>query len=478
MNEMVVRLLFLLNNDNSRFTLFIKIDIIVLIQGWWKGGFYVLLEVENLGIVEQATIKVNHITVIAGCNSTGKSTLSKALYSLLLPFNDYEKKVNYERTKSINYRIRTFLKEKELSSLFLKSIDNLYRKIYSYYKKHKEMLSKEEFYELLEHLLKEDDLVAGYQNDDKEFYEKESMKLYSHLAELYDIIQSTVEKNNKEFNHRILELTHKTILGNLSKQNNKMCLLSLKEAEREICKVKNDLRNGIVEIFSTKTTNVPYIAVNVIYIENSSIIDELNNRIGFEEQSKNIYGNNLLDLLKLEKQSNVELSEEEQQERELFIKKYEEIFENILHGKLVVDNYKYYFKSFDDKKMIDVRQLSSGMKCLLVIQRLIYNGSLNKNTVLIIDEPETNLHPEWQIFFAEILVRLSKDLDIKIIINSHSPYFVRAIEVMMAHNMITDKGNYYLMVSNGEQMFRAENVTTHIDEIYKYLYRPLDELVN
>lgn len=453
----------------------------MLIQGLWKGGLCVLLEVENLGIVEQAAIKVNHITVIAGCNSTGKSTLSKALYSLLLPFNDYEMKVNYERTKSINYQIRTFLKEKQLSFFFLKSIDSLYREAYSYYKEHKEMLSKEIFYDLLEHLLNEDDSIVQYQNEDRLLYEKENRELYSHLAELYDIIQSIIQKNNKEINHRILQLTHETILGNLSKQNNKMCLLSLKEAEREICKIENDLRSEGMEIFSTKTPKVSDIGVNAIYIENSSIIDELNNRIGrigFKEQSKNIYGNNLLDLLKLEKQSNVELSEEEQQEREQFIKKYEEIFENILHGKLVVDNYKYYFKSFDEEKKIDVRQISSGMKCLLVIQRLIYNGSINKNTVLIIDEPETNLHPEWQILFAEILVRLGKDLDIKVVINSHSPYFVRAIEVMMARYEVADKGNYYLMVPKGGQTFTAQDVTAHIEEIYKYLYRPLDELVN
>lgn len=450
----------------------------MLIQGLWKGGLCVLLEVENLGIVEQATIQVNHVTVIAGCNSTGKSTLSKALYSLLLPFNNYEMKVNYERTKSWNFQIRTFLEEKQLPFFFFKPIQNLYGEIYSHYKEHKEMLSKEVLYDLLEHLLKEDDSIAEYQKEDRLLYEKESMELYSHLAELYDIIQSVIQKNNEEFNHRIIELTHKTILGNLSKQDNKTCLLSLKEMDREVCKIENVGYEG-VEIFSTKTSKVSnMVGINVIYIESSSIIDDLNNRRIFAEQDKNIYGNNLLDLLKLEQQSNVEVSEEEQQEREQFIKKYEEIFENILHGKLVVDNYKYYFKSFDKEKNIDVRQISSGMKCLLVIQRLIYNGSINKNTVLIIDEPETNLHPEWQVLFAEILVRLSKDLGIKVMINSHSPYFVRAIEVMMARYEVADKGNYYLMVSNEGQTFTARDVTAHIEEIYKYLYRPLDELVN
>ena len=312
----------------------------MLIQGLWKGGLCVLLEVENLGIVEQAAIKVNHITVIAGCNSTGKSTLSKALYSLLLPFNDYEMKVDYERTKSFAYQIHTFLEEKQLSFLFLKSIDSLYREAYSYYKEHKEMLSKDVLYGRLEHLLKENDLLIGYQNDDKLFYEGEICKLRACFSELYNTIKKAVQKDSGEFNHRILRLTHETIVGNLSEQNNKVCLLSLKKADRSFCMIENDLREEETQEFRTKVTSLFNAGVNAIYIENSSIIDELNNRIGFKEQSKNIYGNNLLDLLKLEKQSNVELSEEEQQEREQFIKKYEEIFENILHGKLVVDNYK------------------------------------------------------------------------------------------------------------------------------------------
>lgn len=47
------------------------------------------LEIRNIGKVRHADIAIDGITVIAAANNTnntGKSTLGKALYSLLSPF--------------------------------------------------------------------------------------------------------------------------------------------------------------------------------------------------------------------------------------------------------------------------------------------------------------------------------------------------------------------------------------------------------
>ena len=44
-----------------------------------------LLEIENLGLINKVDLEIGKINVIVSKNSTGKSTLSKFLFSLLTP---------------------------------------------------------------------------------------------------------------------------------------------------------------------------------------------------------------------------------------------------------------------------------------------------------------------------------------------------------------------------------------------------------
>jgi len=134
------------------------------------------------------------------------------------------------------------------------------------------------------------------------------------------------------------------------------------------------------------------------------------------------------------------------------------------------------YKDEKTNTSFDVKNVASGMKNMLVIQKLLQNGSLNRNSILLIDEPESNLHPEWQVKFAEILVLLNKELNIKIVINSHSPYFMRAVEVSLANYSLKDKGRFYVMNEDANGYFSTEDVTNNTDKIYEMLYKPLDYL--
>ena len=61
-----------------------------------------------------------------------------------------------------------------------------------------------------------------------------------------------------------------------------------------------------------------------------------------------------------------------------------------------------------------MQNTASGIKQIGLIQILIANRKLSQNSFLIIDEPEVNLHPEWQFKLAKILVLISKKLNIYI----------------------------------------------------------------
>ncbi|HIC78966.1 MAG TPA: ABC transporter ATP-binding protein, partial [Sulfurovum sp.] len=41
------------------------------------------LQLKNIGMIKEANVKLDGLTVIAGENDTGKSTVGKALYSIL-----------------------------------------------------------------------------------------------------------------------------------------------------------------------------------------------------------------------------------------------------------------------------------------------------------------------------------------------------------------------------------------------------------
>ena len=44
------------------------------------------IQVNNVGIIKDADIEINGITVLAGKNGTGKSTIGKCLYSMFNSF--------------------------------------------------------------------------------------------------------------------------------------------------------------------------------------------------------------------------------------------------------------------------------------------------------------------------------------------------------------------------------------------------------
>ena len=121
--------------------------------------------------------------------------------------------------------------------------------------------------------------------------------------------------------------------------------------------------------------------------------------------------------------------------------------------------------------------LSTGLKTFVIIKRLIENDSITTGTVLILDEPEIHLHPEWQLIFAELLVLLQKQFDLTLLINTHSPYFLSAVEVYAKRHEVEDRCSYYLaQLRDGGAVF--EDVTINTEKIYKKLALPFQKLEN
>ena len=126
---------------------------------------------------------------------------------------------------------------------------------------------------------------------------------------------------------------------------------------------------------------------------------------------------------------------------------------------------------------LSLESLSSGVKVFYLIKSLIDTGIIVKNSTLILDAPETHLHPNLKIALAEIVVLLQKEMKLHILTNIYSPYFLRAIEVFSQKYDTEDTTKYYLTYNDGDNA-KVKDVTLNISEIYKELSDPLQKLEN
>ena len=73
--------------------------------------------------------------------------------------------------------------------------------------------------------------------------------------------------------------------------------------------------------------------------------------------------------------------------------------------------------------------MSTGVKAFLILKQLLLNGNLSDKDVIVLDEPEIHLHPEWQLLYAETIVLLQKKFDFHIVVTTHSAHFMEALEL-------------------------------------------------
>ena len=136
------------------------------------------------------------------------------------------------------------------------------------------------------------------------------------------------------------------------------------------------------------------------------------------------------------------------------------------------------FKFERDNVSFSMKTSSSGLKQIGSIQMLINNNQLVRNDFLIIDEPEVNLHPEWQVRLAELLVLLVHDLNVTVYVNSHSPHFIEAIEVLSVKYGLRDETRFY-MTSFVEEFNKYDFVKldySNLRELYRNLGNPYNEI--
>ena len=161
-----------------------------------------------------------------------------------------------------------------------------------------------------------------------------------------------------------------------------------------------------------------------------------------------------------------------------FQKKYRGVFEKInqiVPGEFQESNDGMFYVNNGSK--LNVHNLATGSKLFSIIKLLFINGYLNNDTVLVLDEPESHLHPEWINKFAEILVLLIKEVELNVLLTTHSPNLLLALNVYSKSLGEQGKAHFYLAKTNEDGWSSCIScIDGDISEGYAHLSIPLIEM--
>jgi predicted ATP-binding protein involved in virulence len=105
-----------------------------------------------------------------------------------------------------------------------------------------------------------------------------------------------------------------------------------------------------------------------------------------------------------------------------------ELFTNIINNRFLFKNVvispnEGFFIESENGEGLFLEDLSTGEKQeIILFYELIFNTE--KDTLLLIDEPETSLHVAWQLHFIADLIKIAKVNGFKAIVTTHSPHII------------------------------------------------------
>ena len=407
------------------------------------------LSIRNVGKLKEADVEINGITVITGENDTGKSTVGKVLWSVFNSFFEIKKQIRTDKISSILEELRGVSSIQDIRNNLVHSSIVEYD------------LDLNDFLKQLEKKLEVLNDVRGLDDESK------------------DELKDTLEKIKKRINLSDDEIMKKITQINFNKEfNSQINNLNFLEEGNIDLKIKNKNINLIISNDRIQIKDFFSLYENVMLLDNPRIIDNLAENIILSANKifsiiENLHNSKFISMLRNDKSSTA--TDNILNEEKLF--KIEEKLNKIVDGKFLKKDFGVYFYRNKSGKEINVKNLSTGFKVFSIIKLLIQNNQLRENGTIILDEPEIHLHPEWQLKFAELIVLLQREFGMHILLTTHSPYFLNAIEVFSERHKIDDKCKYYVAENEGNSSI-IKDVTGNTREIYRKLARPIQDLEN
>lgn len=408
------------------------------------------LSIQNLAKIKCADIELNGITVIAGDNDTGKSTVGKVLYSVFSSYHLLPYTVKSNRGFSAANVVINVLSDAGI----IKNIGGLLSGL-DVIAELSQIFANEPQLNIDAVLMRSNEFIKNKYGVDIDADYIEDIKL--RLKKIFDITDAEIACQivgtsfNRVFQNQTNSLQH---MGNAE--------VDLRIKGRHVHTL---IQNNICE----KADADVLLLRHAIYLDNPFVLDRISS--GMMGTSNDT----MRDLLK-------RLSEVNKEDvlnsiiNKKSLDKVMRFIDKAVQGEFDKDDNNLVLKRAGWKEPLNVANLSAGVKAFAVLKLLIQNNQLGEKDVLILDEPEIHLHPEWQVLYAEFLVLFQKAFDLTILLTTHSPYFLNAIEVFARKYDRLSNVNYYQTKIEEDNMVTLVDVTNNLDEIYGSMAAPFNKL--
>ena len=419
------------------------------------------IKLRNIGMLEKAELNLNSLTLIAGENDNGKSTIGKVIFCIIKAINKYKDELQESKEHKLKERLENlffFTRNILTHNPVLKNTEDIYFLILDEYTLEEKLLKLEELIltvrdksdlkdiEKIEKVLKEIYIIKDEPEDDKKYIESALNKAF------FSEFDSSILLNGKEDGQiTLLENSLELINIRISKDN-KLSLIEdvepiqLKDAtfiETPLILNNHDLLIRSQSGLSLNKRNIERLGFPYTTLHTKDLFDKLK-KISFSIFLNDEFEDTIL----------------------------KEI-QKIIDGNIVYDNKQRDFIYSKNEKAISIKNTASGIKSFGILQLLLENDILNQNSILIIDEPENHLHPKWQLKYAKVLVTLAKN-GVKILIASHSPYMIEAIKRYSDLENLEESSNFYLAENSIiESRDRLEDIFKTLEEPFE-IFRQMD----
>ena len=419
-------------------------------------------KIENYHAIGHADIDIDGITVIAGGNGCGKSTLSRWLYYILNIIEDYEFLLMRDFHNTIGRKISDLMLSASVMSVYDK--DN-YKELYGlkntfdqwiYCADYNVEKLHQDYNEFIEPFSKLLDTYLSSESD-----ENSKKRILSELNITKGSDPMALFKDNTEIFFTDA-LSKYTILKEERKIESIWELVFSEYQEKDEHPSNIQLKEDGVSILTENIGTLLGIKRS-LYIDTPIVAS-------FKETNKP-YWKDFLHYVKY-KSANSTINDKE--------RKILKVIESMINGKIIEEkNYSTTEMVYKAKSGVQVKldKVASGFKTFAYMQRLIENGWLDNKTLLEIDEPETNLHPQWIVEFAHLLVMVNKELGTKIMIASHNPDMVSAIRYISEKEGILEKTHFYLAVQReNSELFDYKYLGNDIDPVFESFNKSYETL--
>lgn len=419
------------------------------------------LKIDNFARIKHADVTIDGITVIAGENNTGKSTIGKVLYSTFNSFYDMDLKIENRRRE-------------EIFDICRKAVRNVLMHSFTYARSsNSPRLVSEKISNILSGKLMETEgeslNEALYRDYLEQAFAQCDVKLGQEL--LSELMESSYEKvlaRKLNDNYKVaLELIERFFNQIFDEQ-----IGCLQSSEKDT-KVSLEIKGKELAVLFRGNDCVQWQAdYNILheafFIDDPFVLDDVSNHIflyasnGFRESlvgRVNGVNGDIMDGI-------FEAVSAKENLKEIY-----DILEQVTDGQILIQNGQWSLNSEKFREPIHFDNLSAGLKSFVLLKLLLEKGILKEKDVLILDEPEIHLHPDWQLVYAQIIVLLQKKFDLSIVVTTHSRDFLEAIELYAKKYELFSKCRFYISgQEKGLSVF--EDVTECLDKIYAQLVTP------